>query len=195
MAEGVEDEDLAAIAWPGFVDILSSVIIMFIFFLLIVATALYFHILIYKSQILASENTHQQKVVSEEEVVVSQMQTEFAESKEQKVTISSDSDEMIVFFGRDSISVLPETIDELKAKFAELLQDGGEDGYTIKILAAKNPNTYENAARKVAVARMLNIRNVVLESGFSSPAIMPQVVESEKIDDTIHWVKIVFEKK
>ncbi len=46
------EEDLSAIAWPGFVDILSAVIIMFVFFVMIVATALYFHTIIYKSKIL-----------------------------------------------------------------------------------------------------------------------------------------------
>lgn len=50
---GDAEEDLSAIAWPGFVDILSSVIIMFVFFVMIVATALFFHVLIYKAKIVA----------------------------------------------------------------------------------------------------------------------------------------------
>ncbi len=42
-----DNEDLGVIAWPGFVDILSSVIIMFVFFVMVVASALYFHIIIF----------------------------------------------------------------------------------------------------------------------------------------------------
>lgn len=49
--EGRREDDFAAIAWPGFVDTLSSVIIMFIFFVLITATALYFHTITYKGKI------------------------------------------------------------------------------------------------------------------------------------------------
>lgn len=48
---GRREEDFGAIAWPGFVDILSAVIIMFVFFVMIVASALYFHIIIFKSKI------------------------------------------------------------------------------------------------------------------------------------------------
>ena len=51
MSEEAE-EDLASMAWPGFVDILSSVIIVFVFFVLIVASALLFQILIFKEQYL-----------------------------------------------------------------------------------------------------------------------------------------------
>ena len=48
---GRREDDFGAIAWPGFVDILSAVIIMFVFFVMITASALYFHILIFKSKI------------------------------------------------------------------------------------------------------------------------------------------------
>jgi len=46
-------DDVSGITWPGFVDIMSSVIMMFIFFVLITSVALYFHTITYKSKILA----------------------------------------------------------------------------------------------------------------------------------------------
>ncbi|MCK5518908.1 MAG: hypothetical protein KAI61_05785, partial [Alphaproteobacteria bacterium] len=49
--EGGDDGDVGASAWPGFVDILSSVLIMFVFFLMITAVTLNFHILIFKGKI------------------------------------------------------------------------------------------------------------------------------------------------
>ena len=45
------DEDLSALAWPGFVDILSSVLIVFVFFVIIIASALYYHVITFKSKI------------------------------------------------------------------------------------------------------------------------------------------------
>lgn len=48
--DGRREDDLSAIAWPGFVDILSAVIIMFVFFVMVTAVALYFHTITYKSK-------------------------------------------------------------------------------------------------------------------------------------------------
>ncbi|MFT4714339.1 MAG: hypothetical protein ACI8W1_002840, partial [Candidatus Azotimanducaceae bacterium] len=46
-----DDTDMAANAWPGFVDILSAVVIMFVFFVLIIAAVLYFYTITYKVKI------------------------------------------------------------------------------------------------------------------------------------------------
>ena len=81
------EDDLSAIAWPGFVDILSATVIMFVFFLLVVASVLFFHMIIFKSTTLSyieqnrSESTKEQEEVKE----ISQMDTQFAESEEQEV--------------------------------------------------------------------------------------------------------------
>ncbi|MCB1580372.1 MAG: hypothetical protein H6859_05125 [Rhodospirillales bacterium] len=193
MSERRED-DLSAIAWPGFVDILSAVIIMFVFFLMIVATALYFHILIFKSQLLADAAMSQMKVESEEKAIVHQMQTQFAESKEQEIEFDTNMDSLIIFFGSDSISLLSQNLDKIKTHIAQNVP-GDPNGYNVKIEASKTPKTYENAARKVALARMLNVRNAILQAGFPSDTIDPGIVDGEEIKDTYHWVRVTFEKK
>ena len=47
MSNVEEQSELEANSWPGFVDILSAVIIMFVFFVLVTATALFFHTITY----------------------------------------------------------------------------------------------------------------------------------------------------
>ena len=49
------DDDAGAIAWPGFVDILSAVIIMFVFFVMITAIVMYVMSVEYQKK-LESEN-------------------------------------------------------------------------------------------------------------------------------------------
>ena len=46
---GDSSTDMAANAWPGFVDILSAVVIMFVFFVLIISAVLYFYTITYKA--------------------------------------------------------------------------------------------------------------------------------------------------
>jgi len=188
------EDDLSAIAWPGFVDILSAVIIMFVFFLMIVATALYFHILIFKSQLLAQVEDGQVKTESDEDVRVSQMQTEFAQSKNQNIKFDQETNSLVIFFGNDSISLLAQNVETIKSFIAQYAEKG-TDSHNVKIEAAKNPKTYESAARKIALARMLNVRNAVLQAGFSSDSVDPQLIDGEAIEETHHWVRITFESK
>ena len=53
MSHEGDADDVSNITWPGFVDIMSSVIMMFIFFVLITSVALYFHTITYKSKVMA----------------------------------------------------------------------------------------------------------------------------------------------
>ena len=65
MSDGRREEDLSAIAWPGFVDILSAVIIMFVFFVMVTAVALYMHTITYKSKVvqdIQQENVEQEQL-------------------------------------------------------------------------------------------------------------------------------------
>ena len=184
------ENDLSAIAWPGFVDILSAVIIMFVFFVMVVATALYFHIIIFKSQILANPESSQIKIESEIKDVVAQTQTQFAESKEQDISLNSEDKSITVFFGRDSISLLQTNHNEIKTFIEEYIDKNASGNSRITIVASKNPDALQTAARKVALARMLNVRNAVLQSGFDPEAIEVKVINGELVDDTYHWVTI-----
>ncbi len=142
-----EEEDMGSMAWPGFVDILSSVIIMFVFFVMVVASALYFHIIIFKSKILSEVNEANSASVSgtqnassdrfmsediedldetkkltekpteENNIVLYQEHTQFAESDYQEMKVLDDNNSIVVFFGGDSISVT----EEIQNQLAEFL--------------------------------------------------------------------------
>lgn len=218
-----EEEDLGSMAWPGFVDILSSVIIMFVFFVLIVASALYFHIIIFKNKILSEMSEYTQAsatakeladtnrflmekiddlesklkisvVRSEEnEIQLFQVNTEFSETLEQEVIELEDEDGVVIFFGKDSISVTEEN----RLKIINLIERKSSiPDLKVKIVAAKNPDSViDVVSRKLAVSRMLNVRNLFLEGDIPIESVSPTTIEGFSIDDTYHWVKIIFEGK
>jgi len=63
------DTDMAANAWPGFVDILSAVVIMFVFFVLIIAAVLYFYTITYKAKIEGRVTSEISRVFVEAEIL------------------------------------------------------------------------------------------------------------------------------
>lgn len=189
MSADSEDEDMGVIAWPGFVDILSSVIIMFIFFLLVVAAALYFHTIIYVSKIESDKIAEQ--VESEFEFLFKQEQTEFAESEDQDILIDRKNNTIVVFFGTDAISV----ISEIKEKIESELGHYDTAKYTVKITAPRAKESTNITQRKVAIARMFNLRNTVLDFGFAKETAIPKLVETAEINDTVEWAKIELIKK
>lgn len=185
-----EDEDMGAIAWPGFVDILSSVIIMFVFFLMIIAGALYIYTMIYISKVKSDQAAEQ--VESEFEFLFKQQQTEFAESEEQEIIVDSEEKTLVVFFGEDAISILP----EVKQQIQDELSKYDPELYTIKITAPRAKRTTDITKRKVAVARMFNVRNTVLDAGYPPGDAIPKLTETIEIEDTLDWTKIeIIEKQ
>ncbi|PCJ01334.1 MAG: hypothetical protein COB14_03830 [Alphaproteobacteria bacterium] len=218
-----EEEDLGSMAWPGFVDILSSVIIMFVFFVLVVASALFFHIIIFKNKILSEMSEYTQASTSEtveladtnrflmekieelesklklsvipsdnNEVQLYQVNTEFTETLDQNIDELSDADGLIVFFGKDSISVTEEN----RVKLLDLIKDKSSPNTHVKIISSKDPNSINDVvSRKLAVSRMLNVRNLFLDGGIPIERVSPSLTQGEEIDNSYHWVKIIFEEQ
>ena len=93
-------DDVSGITWPGFVDIMSSVIMMFIFFVLITSVALYFHTITYKSKVLAQVQSlskveaqkQTQDIVKENIEVKKKLQEVVTENKKLEETISQMQD-------------------------------------------------------------------------------------------------------
>jgi len=93
MSDGGE-EDLSSVAWPGFVDILSAVIIIFVFFVMIISLVLYHHMITYKAR------------------VITQIEEQFKKEKEsQTSTEEKDSDEAVA----DMIATIEVLEKQLKA--------------------------------------------------------------------------------
>lgn len=186
-----QETDFSQIAWPGFVDILSAVIIMFVFFLMIVATALFFHIIIFISKIESDQVA--ENVQSEYEYEFSQVQTEFAESLEQSVKYDEEYNRLIVFFDDDAISVLPKIKEEIMGKLKGFV-DNDED-VEIKLKSSKFLSGLDAISRKISVARMLNLRNTVIASGVKPQSIKPEIINGYDIEGKEHWVIIEIQEK
>lgn len=218
-----DDHNLETIAWPGFVDILSSVIIMFVFFLLVVASALYFHILIFKSQVLSEESisvsaearvkelaetnrflTEKIEEMEEEmkiledisqdnEIQLFKEDAEFSESENQKVTSNFEEKEILIFFDTDSISVTVANQLLLDEEIAKYIAAYGAENLKATIVSSKSPSSLNDIiARRLAVARLLNVRNAFLETEISPESITPAVREGETVDESYNWVRIRF---
>lgn len=194
MSGGGDDNDMSATAWPGFVDILSSVLIMFVFFVMVISSALFFHVIIYKAKVLSGES--QVATVSQINDTVKTFEAKFAKSKFQRVKLPEENgNEIVIFFGGDSISVEKDAFDTSKTFLENYFKGKDPSKYHILVTASRSPEQYETVARKIAVARMLNTRNVVLDA-FSNPdLIYPEVIAGELIDESYDWVKITIEKE
>jgi cell division protein FtsB len=218
-----DDHNLETIAWPGFVDILSSVIIMFVFFVMVVASALYFHIIIFKSQVLSEEAVSAKSQSKVEELAktnrfltekIEEMKdemkmleeisdkndiqlfkedSEFSESEDQKIDISSEKNEITIFFDVDSISVTAANQTILNEEIGKYVTQYGADKIKATIISSKSPESLNDiVARRLAVARMLNVRNSFLETDIDPNDIKPVIRDGEAVDESYHWVRIRF---
>jgi len=124
-----QEQDLSAIAWPGFVDILSAVIIFFVFFMMIIAAALFFHVKIYVSKV---ESTpvesleEKQTAASDEEIQLDQVQIEFAASKDQNVSFDQTQRELVIFFDQKAITTAPDLAAYQEALFNKAVADADQ---------------------------------------------------------------------
>jgi regulator of replication initiation timing len=111
MATSEDADDISSISWPGFVDIMSSVIMMFIFFVLITSVALYFHTITYKSKIMAQIAGMTQKSVEQQ---TQQIVKENAQVKQQLKEIIEENKQL-----GSKISELEDATKKSDSKFAE----------------------------------------------------------------------------
>lgn len=276
MEHSADPDDVSGITWPGFVDIMSSVIMMFIFFVLVTSVALYFHTITYKSKVmgqiqkmvevktlestqsltaenedikkqlqelkieneilnaqgpkpdkdageadakdaakatpaemtaavaaaekivaLKEENETLSAKVSEYEEELRKIDAQFSVSKDQKIITNDAENSIVVFFGKDSISLTEESNVALAAFFeAHIAKSGTPANIKVSISGGKNPKApTASIARELALARMLNSRNILLKTTIPKENISAQMVNDEKIEDTYNWVKISLDKK
>lgn len=232
MSDGGDDGDLSAIAWPGFVDILSAVIIMFVFFVLITASALYFHIIIFKSKIISEiesetetkaqemskemnkeitqENQElksqvqemqqkleiMEKVIEEQKTQFHHEASKFAESKDQEIKEDPETRTITIMFGKDAISLTDDTKNLLDALIPQYMKGQDPESVEVMITSPKDPGAVtESQARQSALARMLNVRNKILETEIPKSNIIPRMADPEELQESYNWVKIIFRKK
>lgn len=218
---------MAANAWPGFVDILSAVVIMFVFFVLITAAVLYFYTITYKAkyegqvavttqvqeaidtlkfEALERENRELREQIeadlakalpsggSEDAEVISEneaTQTFGAQNSEQALTSSLDDGSLVLFHDVGAITVDSESEQRITDFIDQLTQRHGAENLEILLNSPKLADaSTQNQAKRLAVARMLNVRNALLKSTVDRANIQLTVVESEEIDESANWTRL-----
>ncbi len=218
--------DMAANAWPGFVDILSAVVIMFVFFVLITAAALYFYTLTYKSKAeiqgvesleigaandsnvvakLEQQNEQLRKEIEAAKEALSQdggssdvetpNETQAAQSfgeqsADQSLVTSDDETSLVLFHDPGAITVNDESAEKIAAFIEKMTNKYGADNIEIVLTSPKLANAAtQTRAKRVAVARMLNVRNTLLNSTINRENIDLKVVESELVDESSDWTR------
>lgn len=220
---------MAANAWPGFVDILSAVVIMFVFFVLITAAVLYFYTITFKARIegqpkevisevqstvsaarmseLEQENRELREQMESQdslsgqgggtteteitEDVQSAAQAFAAQSSDQYLMTSNEDMTMVLFHDPGAITVDEESEDRISQYIAELVASYGEQNIEIVLSSPKvKPASTQSREKRLAVARMLNVRNTLLETAVNRKNIQLKVVENEFIEDSDNWTRL-----
>lgn len=219
--------DMAANAWPGFVDILSAVVIMFVFFVLITAAVLYFYTITYKARVegqrvevvteigaanesnIVQELEQQNQVLREQIEAVqaklgqgggsSEVETENetqaaqsfgAQSSDQEMLTSEEERTIVLFHDTGAITVTEESEQKIADYIEEMTSLYGAENIEIVLTSPKIANAEtQTRAKRLAVARMLNVRNVLLDSTVDRENIQLRVVESEVIEDSAEWTR------
>lgn len=221
--------DMAANAWPGFVDILSAVVIMFVFFVLITAAVLYFYTITYKAKVegrpvtvtevqestasaarveaLERENQQLREQVESVETKSGQgggiaeteatqnaltaAQAFAAQASEQKMMTSDDELSLVLFHDPGAITV-DEGSEARIAEFIKKMSDlHGAENLEIVLNSPKVANAAtQGRETRLAVARMLNLRNTLLDNIDDRENIQLKVIENELIDDSDDWTRL-----
>ena len=205
-------EDLEGMAMSGFVDILSATILMFMFFVLVTAVALFFHVLNFTSKeapvsaaeilevkqlvvVLEEENQELREQVAGLNQKATEIDANFKETNgEQKFSVSQDGSTFVVFFGANSITITKEVSSEIRT-FVERGIAALGSSVTAVMTAPKTRSNIDSVARKVAIARILNTRNSLLETSISRESILLEVKPPEDLEGESNWAMIRLKKR
>lgn len=230
--EGRREEDAGAIAWPGFVDILSAVIIMFVFFLMITAIVMFvlsvqtqgameseneekvkaeienlkeqvliendltpeeFQLQVQKVtevQNLSEENKNLNEEVQNLSAEIKQLKADLAASVDQNALVSQDEKSMVVLYKENEMSLSP-VVESMIRDFIDSNASEVPGAPKIVLETGDSPDTESlSFARELALARTLNVRNVMLDQEMASEQISVNYTDPEEVEGSYHWVRI-----
>ena len=205
-------EDLEGMAMSGFVDVLSATILMFMFFVLITAVALFFHVLNFTGKeapvsaaeilevkqlvvVLEEENQELREQVSGLNQKAMEIDANFSETNaDQKFSISPDGMTFAVFFGANSITITEPVSSAIKAFREKGIATHGSS-LTAAMTAPKTKSNIDSVARKVAIARLLNVRNSLLGTKLARESILLEVKPAEELEGDSNWTMIQLKKR
>lgn len=170
----MEDPE-STIPWPGFVDILSTVIIVFVFFMMMTSTIIFLMSKKQKEQAVETamevgrqevlaQNTIEnlQQVVEENQLLKKQLddiikiKTIRSESEQQTVEVKNDT--LKVIYNDFGVTLTPTAVNIIKKHIKSRKQAK---------IQAFIPQSY-GAMQEIALNRALNIRNLLIQNGIAA---------------------------
>jgi hypothetical protein len=204
MSANTEDPE-STIPWPGFVDILSTVIIVFVFFMMMTSVIIF--ALSQEQQKKAvqeavdAKNTQAKQLVQEtskldvrdllkenkqlkEDLYLLQAKSVLSESKNQVVR-QVDSMTMNIDYGDFGVTLLPDTIEKIQA----LLPIKNK----IFLQSVISSDSKYGSMREIGLNRALNIRNVLIQRGVPSADISLKLINSDQqiSQDSIFYGQVI----
>lgn len=196
---------------------------MFVFFVLVTATALFFHTITYTGKYdmegLAEESSTDEPQDEYEDLLMAKIhltreneelkieladlneqlilnQTRFSEQEtHQNVDLSEDGMQMTVFYDENAITLNEEAKAQLTRFVEGILAQYGADSVELLMEADKNHRSgLETITRKVAIARLMNARNILLETDLPTSAINFNVVDPKQIEGKYGWAQLRFKE-
>jgi len=211
------EDDMATIAWPGFVDILSSVIIMFVFFVMVITIVLYIYTINFTAQIEETaieqavqsieqqeqENLEKKKALladiealreQREEIVegIEELEREFNQTAQgfsdaETQNLIMDENSIVVLYEVNSVTLSDEAIEKIE----EFLQRYDVQNTDLLIEAGDAPDRINVLnSRRQNLGRILNVRNIALSYGYESDSIEFKYVNAENINGSYNWVRL-----
>ena len=190
MSANTEDPE-STIPWPGFVDILSTVIIVFVFFMMMTSVIIF--ALSQEQQKKAvqeavKKDSQEEKSVQEaskldvrdllkenqtlkEEISLLQAKSVLSESKKQ-IARQIDDVTMNIEYGDFGVTLIPETIEKIQS----LLPVKGK----IFLQSVMSSDAKYGFLREIGLNRVLNIRNMLIQSGVPSADISLKLINSDQ---------------
>jgi len=218
------EDDMASIAWPGFVDILSAVIIMFVFFVMVIVVVLYIYTIKFTATVEQqaqqrieetikninrpenldelekekSKTIEEIKLLEEQKKEIQQEVSSLKDERQDLISGASKStfqdivvneDEIVILFEHNAVTLTENIVNKIK----EFLKNVPKPSAVV-IKSGDNPLVVtQSNSREINLSRMMNLRNIVLSSGYKSNQISVRYVEKEKIKGNYNWVKLRFE--
>ena len=114
-----------------------------------------------------------------------------AQTNEQSMLTSEDNRSLVLFHDAGAITVDTDSEQAIAEFIERMSRQYGAENLAVVINSPKRANSStQNQAKRLAVARMLNVRNTLLDSAVNRERIQLTVVETEEIEDSIDWTRL-----
>ena len=114
-----------------------------------------------------------------------------AQASEQQLLTSNEDLSLVLFHDPGAITVDETSEARINEYIAEMVAKYGAENLDIELTSPKVANAAtQSREKRLAVARMLNVRNTLLDTTANRENIQLKVVENEAIEDSDNWTRL-----